>query len=232
MVRISFELTRIPNNVNVYSKIYQRYPDIDPANAVDPSITYLGNTCNVHKCGGSISIGGVTYQDSKATHSSISIGSTEYDATNNRLTAYKGIEAFGVSIGALQTGTNLTSSNVVDYTQVWNSYREGAGANSNVCKSSFLGICTEYYKYFNNFPTSWTAVAPKAATANNPDPYETSYRQNTNGQILGIQTTMPANIQGTLNNMSAPGATPLNNFGSAAIDGVLIQHFKFSTTGL
>ncbi|WP_151980032.1 hypothetical protein [Acinetobacter guerrae] len=221
----SFELTRIPNKVEVYSKIYQRYADIDPAtgtNAVDSSINYMGNTCNVHKCGGNITIGGVTYQDSKATHSSITIGSTVYDAATNRLTAYKGIEAFGVSIGALQSQSGLVSSNTVDYSQVWQQVREG----------NRTGNWLTGYNYSWQSWGGWTAVAPKGATANNPDPYETTYRQNTNGQILGIQTTMPTNISSTLSNMSAPGATPSNNFGSAAIDGVLIQHFKFTTTGL
>lgn len=75
-------------------------------------------------------------------------------------------------------------------------------------------------------------MAPKTATSTNSNPYETTYRQNTNNQILGIQTTMPTNINTTLNNMNPVGATVNNNFGSAVIDGLLIQHFKMTTTGL
>jgi hypothetical protein len=39
-------------------------------------------------------------------------------------------------------------------------------------------------------------------------------------------------MAGTLNNMTPLGASATNNFGSAVIDGLLIQHLKFSTTGL
>ena len=83
-----------------------------------------------------------------------------------------------------------------------------------------------------------TAVAPKAAVTGQAHPSlnrpvdETTWRQNTNNQILGIQTTMPSDMAGKINGMSPPRATVSNNFGSAAIDGLLIQHFKFSTTGL
>ncbi|OUY08406.1 hypothetical protein CAP51_01960 [Acinetobacter populi] len=219
----SIELARIPNNVNVYSKIYQRYSDIDPVATVDPTVNYLGTTCNIHKCGGTVTIDGKTYQDSQATHSSISIGSTNYDASTNRLTAYNGIESFGVSIGALVSGTNLTGGDLVqDYTQVWNSSRTATRSGNII-----FG-----YTYAWNAYGAWTAVAPKAPTSTNSNPYETTYRQNTNNQILGIQTTMPTNINTTLNNMNPVGATVNNNFGSAVIDGLLIQHFKMTTTGL
>lgn len=219
----SIELARIPNNVNVYSKIYQRYSDIDPVATVDPTVNYLGTTCNIHKCGGTVTIDGKTYQDSQATHSSISIGSTNYDASTNRLTAYNGIESFGVSIGSLVSGTNLTGGDLVqDYTQVWNSSRTATRSGNII-----FG-----YTYAWNAYGAWTAVAPKTATSTNSNPYETTYRQNTNNQILGIQTTMPTNINTTLNNMNPVGATVNNNFGSAVIDGLLIQHFKMTTTGL
>ncbi|RKG40132.1 hypothetical protein [Acinetobacter rongchengensis] len=213
----SIELTRIPNNAAVYSKIYQRYSDIPADVALSDGNTYLGNTCNINKCGGTQTINNISYQDSKATHSSITIGSTVYDATTNRTTAYKGIEAFGVSIGELQTETNLNNSLSQDYTQVWKQDR------THSC--NWLGDCS-----FGGW-SGWNAVAPKA-NVGAKDTYETTQRQNMNGQILGIQTTMPTNINTTLQNMTPAGSTPKNNFGSAAIDGLLIQHFKFTTTGL
>lgn len=213
----SFELTRIPKNAAVYSKIYQKYSDIPADMALNDGNTYLGNTCNINKCGGTLTVGGVNYQDSKATHSSITIGSTAYDAAKNLTTAYKGIEAFGISVGELKTATGLDSSLVKDYTQVWKQDRTES--------CNWLGQCNYGW-------TNWVAVAPKTGTATKPDPYETTQRQNMNGQILGIQTTMPTNIQSTLNGMTPVGSTPKNNFGSAVVDGLLIQHFKFTTTGL
>jgi len=214
----SIELARIPNVQEVYRRIYTRYEHIDPAASVDSSVTYLGSTCNIYQCGSSTIAG---YQGSAATHSSITIGSTEYNPVTNQLTAHKGIGAYGVSIGELKSGTGLQSSVQEDFTQVWQMSRSG-GSGSNW--GAWGG---------------WTAVAPKAPLTgqlhpsfNRPDPYETTWRQNYNNQILGIQTTTPTDIAGRINSMQPTGATVSNNFGSAVIDGLLIQHFKFSTTGL
>lgn len=201
----SLELARIPNNYEVYRRIYQDYDN--PGSA-----TYLGTTCNVHKCGGTSSIGGTDFQDSKATHSSISIGSTVYDSTKNQLSAYTGIDAVGVSFGELKAGTGLYSERTATYTQVWRSTRTGS--------CGFFG-CGSWGAW-----GAWTAV-PASGAANNP--YETMFNQNRNGQILGIHTTVPVPYTNTL---TTPGASVSNNFGSAVIDGLLIQHFKFSTTGL
>lgn len=221
----SIELARIPNVQEVYRRIYTRYEHIDPAASVDSGVTYLGSTCNIYQCGSSTIAG---YQGSAATHSSITIGSTEYNPVTNQLTAHKGIGAYGVSIGELKSGTGLQSSVQEDFTQVWVRSR-GAGS----C-SIFTGYCGSWGAW-----GGWTAVAPKAPltgqphpSLNRPDPYETTWRQNFNNQILGIQTTTPANIAGRVNSMQPTGATVSNNFGSAVIDGLLIQHFKFSTTGL
>lgn len=221
----SIELARIPNVQEVYRRIYTRYEHIDPAASVDSSVTYLGSTCNIYQCGSSTIAG---YQGSSATHSSITIGSTEYNPVTNQLTAHKGIGAYGVSIGELKSGTGLQSSVQEDFTQVWVRTR-GAGS----C-SILTGYCGSWGNWGN-----WTAVAPKAPltgqphpSLNRPDPYETTWRQNTNNQILGIQTTTPTDIAGRINSMQPTGATVSNNFGSAVIDGLLIQHFKFSTTGL
>lgn len=214
----SIELARIPNVQEVYRRIYTRYEHIDPAASVDSGVTYLGSTCNIYQCGSSTIAG---YQGSAATHSSITIGSTEYNPVTNQLTAHKGIDAYGVSIGELKSGTGLQSSVQEDFTQVWQMSRSG-GSGSNW--GAWGG---------------WTAVAPKAPltgqlhpSLNRPDPYETTWRQNYNNQILGIQTTTPTDIAGRINSMQPTGATVSNNFGSAVIDGLLIQHFKFSTTGL
>lgn len=222
----SIELARIPNAQEVYRRIYTRYENIDPAASVDPGVTYLGSTCNIYQCGTSTVAG---YQGSNATHSSITIGATDYDPATNKLSAHKGIGSYGVSIGELKSGTGLQSSVQEDFTQVWVRTR-GAGSCS---------ILTGYCGSWSNWQDNWTAVAPKAPVTgqphpslDRPNPYETTWRQNYNNQILGIQTTTPTDIAGRINNMQPPGATVNNNFGSAAIDGLLIQHLKLTTTGL
>ncbi len=251
----SIELARIPNVREVYRRIYTRYP----GDTGDSSVNYLGSTCNIYQCGTSIS----GYQGSSATHSSITIGSTSRVTTKtingitynniNQIEADKSIGAYGVSIGELKAGSGLTSSLSQDYVQVWNQTRTMRVGTSISCWSQPCygsnwpawgsGNTDDQYKLPNgsNFTAhGWQAVAAKPAytssahpSLNRKDPYETTFRQNYNNQVLGIQTTMPvSNMAGTLNNMAPPGATVDNNFGSAVIDGLLIQHFKFSTTGL
>lgn len=234
----SIELTRIPNNINIYKNIYQRYEEIDPSGSVDKGIAYLGSTCTISKCGSVVPLGGVNYQDSKATHSSITIGTSQLDA-NGRLVAYKGIDAYGISFGALQTATGLNSVVSKDYTQVWTSTRTA----TNTTKECMYRIifCTDYSYVWGGWG-GWQPVAKKNVITNpthpslkNDDPYETTFRQNQNGQIYGIQTTLPSNVNDAttlLNNMKPIGSTPMNNMGSAVVDGLLIQHFKFTTTGL
>lgn len=232
----SFELARIPNNSNVYRKIYTRYP----GDLGDAGITYEGSTCNIYQCGTAVTYGGVSYQGSTATHSSITIGATDRIDSKvvnsitynnvNQIEAHKGVGAYGVSIGELKSGTGIYSENVVDYTQVW--LRTRSWQNVGCGFFCTTDVWTAY--------GAWGAVAPKPALAgqehpslNRPNPYETVQRQNYNNQILGLQTTMPVGtMAATINAMGSPGGSVSNNFGSAVIDGLLIQHLKFSTTGL
>ena len=109
---LNMEITRIPNQANVYQKIYTDY-------ANPTSTTYLGSTCNVYQCGRTVN--GVF---NPATHSSISVGSTIYDNTGsrNQLSAYQQADAIGISFGALpatynQNGTFTKSYNEVQYQQ-------------------------------------------------------------------------------------------------------------------
>ena len=109
---LTMEITRIPNQANVYQKIYTDY-------ANPTSTTYLGSTCNVYQCGRTVD--GVFYP---ATHSSISVGSTNYDnsGSKNQLSAYQQADAIGISFGALpatynQNGTFTKQYNEVQYQQ-------------------------------------------------------------------------------------------------------------------
>lgn len=225
----SVELARIPNQQNVYKNIYQRYANTtglnDGSGTGDGGISYLGNTCNIHQCG--TSSGG--YQGYNATHSSISIGSTVYNAATNQLTAYKGLEAYGISVGELKAGTGFTSATYEDYVQVYRATRTNWNAFPAWQKAP---IEPDILQCGSPGATAICATHPSLVRIN---PYETRYRQNYNNQVLGIQSTMPQNeaaMANKINNLMPVGKTVSNNFGSVAIDGLLIQHFKFSTTGL
>ncbi|WP_286803341.1 MULTISPECIES: hypothetical protein [Acinetobacter] len=99
------ELTRIPNQENVYKQIYTDYTGADAA--------YKGGTCSVYWCGGAGNGNSVN-----ATHSSITIGSTVYTAPVNTgtnktpllVTAYKGADAIGVSFGDLAAAQGTTTT--------------------------------------------------------------------------------------------------------------------------
>lgn len=117
----SLEIARIPNNVNVYSKIYTRYA----GDVGDPKVTYYGSTCNIYQCGSENITG---YQGGSArndygnldakttlpTHSSISIGSVTQGA-DNLLTPDKSATAMGISFGKSgTTGATNLGSGVID----------------------------------------------------------------------------------------------------------------------
>lgn len=237
----TIEVTRIPNDVDVYSKIYTRY-DFDTTGSVpgggaapDSTISYLGSTCNIYRCSGpnngsaiNINLGNSgSYQTSSATHSSLSIGSTEYDPNLNLLKAHKSNAAFGVSFGALTSATGMVSTGQRDYVQTFDSQRcvngNGLTAAANACSAGAWSTATD---------KTWRQWNKTTGT---------TYTQNMNYQILGLKT-------GCINNCGAQGVghaipsgiptdltssrTVPNNFGSAVIDGMLIQHLKIKTTGL
>ncbi len=112
---LNMEIARIANQANVYNKIYTDY-----ANPL--STTYLGSTCNVYQCGRTV---GGTFNP--ATHSSISIGSTNYDnsSSKNLLSAYQQADAIGVSFGALPTSYNQNGTFSKTYNEVQYQQRQG-----------------------------------------------------------------------------------------------------------
>lgn len=134
----SIEISRIPNDARVYKNIYTRYSEIDGAGS-----DYLGSTCNIYRCSGmnsgpatNITLGSATYQANTATHSSITIGATEYNATTNQLFAHKGIGSYGISFGSLEGGTNLASTGKRDYIQTFNTTR---GYNGQATGTKYVG---------------------------------------------------------------------------------------------
>ncbi|WP_151826430.1 MULTISPECIES: hypothetical protein [Acinetobacter] len=249
----SLELARIPNKPEIYKKIYTDYSGTNNS--------YLGSTCNVYQCGTSVTLGGKTYQGSSATHSSISIGSTVYNAATNTLEAFKGNstqDAVGISFGKLPTGT-------VGVTQTKNFYQlqnQERRAGSYTC--SLIFTCYDTWQY--RTATGWTSNAGSglkfdsqgANWANidstsyyNPTVNNTGYTTTDAGN--GTQFVVPAGTplpdalyNGGRWSTTTPNAdlntyklsssqissSISNNMGSAVIDGVLIQHLKLTTKGL
>ncbi len=238
------EIARIPNVPAIYQQVYQKYTNtgtlavdnstytgLGSAGSGDTTNTYYGSTCSVHYCGNN---GNSTYQGTNATHSSISIGTTEWDATNRYLTAYKGVEAVGVSLGVLPTsGTGSVTRDYVSAIQqnhrerylLYNYWRYFTGTGSSTptdpdysvdgaygCKAS----CTSGSNTDN---PKWNVVIPY---------YESK------GNTMWYNVT---NADAKFNTISTPSApigrgSVAGNFGSAVIDGLMIQHLKLTTTGL
>ncbi|EOR05632.1 hypothetical protein [Acinetobacter genomosp. 15BJ] len=225
---VSLEIARIPNKESIYKKIYTNYSR--PVTASDPSAWqfnggYYGSTCNVHYCGehpsGTVTSLSNNYQGSSATHSSITIGSTVYNSAKNELTAYSGAEAVGISFGALQSGTVVNDQ---QYKQVQQQNRNWTTGYERYCSggTNWLGSCQGYsWRYFNQNWQAFDAWKNVDRTTYSNNINITSPRDpilNPNG---GIPTVAPVKA-----------TAPSNNFGSAAIDGLLIQHLKMTTTGL
>jgi hypothetical protein len=256
----SLEVARIPNKQEIYRQIYTRYA----GDTNDAGVTYLGSTCNYYKCGTSQTLGGTSYQNYNATHSSITIGSTNYNPATNSLTAYSGEGALGVSFGALQSNSLSASTNAVlkevQYkqrqmnTQTWLQFKGVFGAGNvtgylyqweyntgsaytiwnpttkpNDASCGTFSSCSSGSTPMYGTPANrnWSATTSPAVwlTASNTE-------VNTMiGAINGVTgSTFPAGNQAATPVVGS--ATPLNNLGSAVIDGLLIQHLKITTKGL
>ncbi|QQT87844.1 MULTISPECIES: hypothetical protein [Acinetobacter] len=213
---IVLEIARIPNKQDIYSKVYTRYA----GDTGDSGVSYSGSTCNIYQCGSETTLGGVTYQGANATHSSITIGSTNYDATNNLLTASSDIGAVGISFGATVDGTGIYNKTVQ---QVQSQGRRWTTELKNTCDSyTWYGSCssssdkrTDAWQAWGTYPTSGTGWYNVDRTT-----ISTPQVVSTNG-VAGMPT-----------NAIVQQSAPSNNFGSAAIDGLLIQHMKITTKGL
>lgn len=91
---IILEVTRIPNIPAIYNQIYQNY------GGGLGTTDLKGSTCNVYSCGTPIKNNAsdttALYQGRNATHSSISIGTTERISGTNMLRAKDGVNSTGI----------------------------------------------------------------------------------------------------------------------------------------
>ncbi len=315
---ITLEIARIPNKESIYKQVYSAYAGATGTLTPTQIAEYKGSTCNIYQCGTS-SVPG--YQGSNATHSSITIGSTVYDAATNSIKAYDGLSAVGISFGALQDNTVAANFGTKNYTR-WQDQQRQARLRQfdwtdnyqvacrysvgNLCIGGdkldpYTGIENDCVKYVgdcsrsmvNNGNINKPSGEDIPTNPANPGPYyvQTSkgyhldwiYRDTgdadngTFGDSLGAytdaqiaagndttngrdytnraaqannlswtvagrnanwadSTSTSALIRGvTLDNIpvgSTINTSPTNNFGSAAIDGLLINHMKFTTKGL
>lgn len=195
---ISLEIARIPNKESIYKQVYINYDNINPAT----NGGYTGSTCNIYECGNN---GSGTYQGTNATHSSITIGSTIYNSGNKTISAYSGIEALGVSFGALTTNS-ITNPATSYTTLIQRSTRPNGTRSGNI----FTG-------YTYAFGSPWSAYSGDFANTTYASPVYTKVTPPSVSSVIDTQ-----NLQ----------TIPSNNLGSAVIDGLLIQHMKITTKGL
>lgn len=228
---LTLEIARIPNKESIYKQVYTNYANSNPAT----NGGYYGSTCNIYQCGNNGTTG---YQGTNATHSSITIGSTSYNPSTNTITAYSGVEAVGISFGALTANTNTVNTT---YTQVEDQLRR---RNTRQYSCGFLGLstCDTYDWAYRKADGSYVAPAQTAnngsfptlnnrswtyATTNVPAAWMNKASTSYGGGYTSTSGGIPsAAIQ------NAPAISAPNNFGSAAIDGLLIQHMKITTKGL
>lgn len=245
----SIELARIPDKESVYKKIYTNYNDSNVAT----NGGYSGSTCNIYQCGTSAISG---YQGSNATHSSITIGSTIYDKTNNRLTAYTGADAIGISFGPLTGTSSKSATQTLTETQYMQRQQSGSLGtwctyNVDVSWCASGSVKNQYDWVYNNGSGTYVAK-DRQTTPSNGSSEDKGYPTVSNrtfigsgaGYIAGTGNSAIENLTGiksvNINNytssnqtLAAPVPTSFsNNLGSAVIDGVLIQHLKITTKGL
>lgn len=245
----SLEVARIPNKESIYKQIYTDYTGADTS--------YKGSTCNVYQCGSNISLGGKTYQGSNATHSSIGIGTVYSNDGGKTLQAFKGNstqDAVGISFGSLNSGT--VSKDQYFY-QLQNQQRTSVGCSGFLCSGyrwqyrtssgSTTGNNRDYGLRFDSTSgVNWVNI--DSTSLYDPSVLNAGYtRQDAgnNNQKFVVPNTgaLPdARIvdgrwysttpNADINTYKLNTASPINNMGSAVIDGVLIQHLKITTTGL
>ena len=109
---IILEVTRIPNIASIYNQIYQNY-----GGGLGES-DLKGSTCNVYSCGTPIKNNAsdttALYQGRNATHSSISIGTTERISGTNLLRAKDGVNSTGVVFKSVDGSSKNFGSAVID----------------------------------------------------------------------------------------------------------------------
>jgi len=109
---IILEVTRIPNIPAIYNQIYQNY------GGGLGTTDLKGSTCNVYSCGTPIKNNAsdttALYQGRNATHSSISIGTTERISGINMLRAKDGVNSTGIVFKNTEGVSKNFGSAVID----------------------------------------------------------------------------------------------------------------------
>lgn len=197
------EIAAIPNKEAIYKRLYINYADSNVAT----NGGYSGSTCNVFKCGNN---GIAGYQGTSATHSSITIGSINYNGTTNQLTAYTGADSIGVSFGALQNVASGTLN--LNYYQLQARYREKL-SNTQWRYYNGVGNPTVAGSYVNGATTCGTSGNTNCNEFNLAGWFNT-------GSISGFPGTNPTVANAAyFAGARAPGTGPssYNNFCTGAV---------------
>lgn len=252
----SLELARIPNKESIYKQIYTDYTNTD-ASYKGSTCNYYQCGTSVRMGGtdyqgynathSSISIGTVTLganntlvADNTAFSVGISFGALPSTYTNpvaNTQTfydmQYKHRQQSG-NLGNWCGGRNLFGTCTTTYgTYAWQ-YRDGSGVYQAYNQQAVPASCTGSFcskpesaayptvanRTWTGSPAAWITVGGAGSTA----------VLDAGAQLYGGVTY--TGIPGSNTISASPVASPLNNMGSAVIDGLLIQHLKITTKGL
>lgn len=238
---ITFELTRIPNKPETYNAIYG------------------GGNCNVHQCDpgathGSITIGSTNYDS--ATNSM-----TAYTGDGAVGVSFGALGNNSVQTTSSAGAVEVRYAQRAEYTETWTQEYSCAFWICGSDRTGYLYQWRYYasdgsFVYYNDTDTpsnaSCSGISCSDTSGSTPMFGSTANRSWSppcvnSGACGGWQTASNSEVNALIGaangvtGVTAPASapdpdyanpSPLNNLGSVVIDGILIQHMKFTTTGL
>ncbi len=209
---IILEVTAIPNVASIYNKIYTHYKDAEATYAVDASGGYYKSKSGAYYSVQNFSSVSTFYKKIVDTTNNV----TSYVADSAGTYVKDNVSGGFVELGytsSISAPTKYAISNQSALDALANQYK-GSTCNVAVCGTNGAQVNGISYQGTNATHSSISmGTVARDASAN----------------------TLIANRDSTATGImfkSAAAGVPAVNLGSAAIDGVLIQHLKIKTTGL
>lgn len=209
---IILEVTAIPNVASIYNKIYTHYKDAEATYAVDASGGYYKSKSGAYYSVQNFSSVSTFYKKIVDTANNV----TSYVADSAGTYVKDNVSGGFVELGytsSISAPTKYAISNQSALDALANQYK-GSTCNVAVCGTNGAQVNGISYQGTNATHSSISmGTVARDASAN----------------------TLIANRDSTATGImfkSAAAGVPAVNLGSAAIDGVLIQHLKIKTTGL
>ncbi|CAB1216202.1 hypothetical protein [Acinetobacter bouvetii] len=208
---IILEVTSLPKVDSIYNKIYTYYKDTEATYGADTSGGYYKSKSGTYYSTANFSSVSTLYRKDVNATTKVTSYVADPAGTYVKDDVSKGYVEL-VNTGAISSPTKYSINNQSVLTTLATQYK-GSTCNVSVCGSNVSQINATSYQ-----GTSATHSSISMGTV---------ARDTANTLIANRDST----ATGIMFKSSTVGATPVN-LGSAAIDGVLIQHLKFKTTGL